>query len=172
MFFYQTDKVDPHHPRISGHKGNVLDIKWNPFNDFCIASASEDTLVCKTHTHTRTDMICNFYNPKIKDKMTCVFWGLNIYQLDSAELSYKDVCLQVKVWEIPFPGLLKNLTVPMKELQGHSRRVSLIEWHPTANNILFSTGYDYQVMPTWIQMMYRVQYCQSLSDDGCTIKPL
>lgn len=55
------------------------------------------------------------------------------------------VCAQVKVWDIPPHGLLKNLTVPWKELQGHSRRVGLIEWHPTANNILFSTAYDYQV---------------------------
>ncbi|MEQ2165178.1 hypothetical protein GOODEAATRI_014270 [Goodea atripinnis] len=54
--------------------------------------------------------------------------------------------LSVKVWEIPPHGVLKNLTVPWKELQGHSRRVGIIEWHPTANNILFSTAYDYQVM--------------------------
>lgn len=40
---------------------------------------------------------------------------------------------------------MKNLTVSWKELQGHRRRVGLIEWHPTASNILFSTGYDYQV---------------------------
>ncbi|KAG7485201.1 coronin-2A isoform X2 [Solea senegalensis] len=93
---HHTGKVDPHHPRVSGHRGNVLDIKWNPFDDCCIASASEDTTV--------------------------------------------------KVWEIPSHGLLKNLTASLKELQGHSRRVSLIEWHPTANNILFSTGYDYQIM--------------------------
>ncbi|KAI5625225.1 coronin-2A isoform X1, partial [Silurus asotus] len=91
-----TGKVDPHHPRISGHRGNVLDIKWNPFNDFCIASCSEDATV--------------------------------------------------KVWDIPKHGVMKNITVPWKELQGHSRRVGLIEWHPTASNILFSTGYDYQVM--------------------------
>ncbi|XP_033986038.1 coronin-2A isoform X1 [Trematomus bernacchii] len=93
---HHTGKVDPHQPRISGHKGNVLDVKWNPFNDYCIASCSEDTTV--------------------------------------------------KVWEIPPHGVLKNLTVPWKELQGHSRRVGLIEWHPTANNILFSTAYDYKVM--------------------------
>uniref|UniRef100_A0A668A1K9 Coronin n=1 Tax=Myripristis murdjan TaxID=586833 RepID=A0A668A1K9_9TELE len=91
-----TGKVDPHHPKVSGHRGNVLDIKWNPFNDYCIASCSEDTTV--------------------------------------------------KVWEIPPHGVFKNLTVPWKELQGHSRRVGLIEWHPTANNVLFSTAYDYQVM--------------------------
>uniref|UniRef100_A0A1A7WUM8 Coronin n=2 Tax=Iconisemion striatum TaxID=60296 RepID=A0A1A7WUM8_9TELE len=96
LSIHHTGKVDPHHPRVSGHKGNVLDVKWNPFNDYCIASCSEDCTV--------------------------------------------------KVWEIPPHGVLKNLTVPWKELQGHSRRVGLIEWHPTANNILFSTAYDYKVM--------------------------
>uniref|UniRef100_A0A8C9EK65 DUF1899 domain-containing protein n=1 Tax=Pavo cristatus TaxID=9049 RepID=A0A8C9EK65_PAVCR len=42
---YQTGKLDPHYPRVCGHKGNVLDIKWNPFNDFVIASCSEDATV-------------------------------------------------------------------------------------------------------------------------------
>ncbi|XP_062287588.1 coronin-2A isoform X2 [Scomber scombrus] len=93
---HHTGKVDPHQPRVSGHRGNVLDIKWNPFNDYCIASCSEDTTV--------------------------------------------------KVWDIPPHGVLKNLTVPWKDLQGHSRRVGLVEWHPTAKNILFSTAYDYKVM--------------------------
>ncbi|XP_034044131.1 coronin-2A isoform X2 [Thalassophryne amazonica] len=96
LSLHHMGKVDAQHPRVSGHRGNVLDIKWNPFNDYCIASCSEDTTV--------------------------------------------------KVWEIPPHGVLKNITVPWKELQGHSRRVGIIEWHPTANNILFSTGYDYKVM--------------------------
>ncbi|XP_036407052.1 coronin-2A-like isoform X2 [Megalops cyprinoides] len=93
---HHTGKVDPHHPRVCGHRGNVLDIKWNPFNDFCIASCSEDTTV--------------------------------------------------KIWDIPKHGVLRDMTVPRKELQGHSRRVGLIEWHPTASNVLFSTAYDYKVM--------------------------
>ncbi|KFP12977.1 Coronin-2A [Egretta garzetta] len=42
---HQTGKLDPHYPKICGHKGNVLDIKWNPFNDFVIASCSEDATV-------------------------------------------------------------------------------------------------------------------------------
>uniref|UniRef100_A0A8B9G1S9 Coronin n=1 Tax=Amazona collaria TaxID=241587 RepID=A0A8B9G1S9_9PSIT len=92
---HQTGKLDPHYPRIWGHRGNVLDIKWNPFNDFVIASCSEDATV--------------------------------------------------KIWEIPKPLLTKTITSPKKELLGHVRRVGLIEWHPTANNILFSSGYDYKV---------------------------
>lgn len=45
LSIYHTGKIDPHHPKVSGHRGNVLDIKWNPFNDFCIASCSEDATV-------------------------------------------------------------------------------------------------------------------------------
>ncbi|CAH2274519.1 coronin-2B isoform X2 [Pelobates cultripes] len=38
------------------------------------------------------------------------------------------------------------MTEAVLELYGHSRRVGLIEWHPTANNILFSAGYDYKIL--------------------------
>ncbi|NXA63587.1 COR2A protein, partial [Mohoua ochrocephala] len=41
----QTGKLDPYYPKVCGHKGNVLDIKWNPFNDFVIASCSEDATI-------------------------------------------------------------------------------------------------------------------------------
>ncbi|XP_029776660.1 coronin-2A isoform X1 [Suricata suricatta] len=92
----QTGKLDPHYPKVCGHKGNVLDIKWNPFNDFEIASCSEDATI--------------------------------------------------KIWDIPTQLLTRNLTVFRKELTGHARRVGLVEWHPTAANILFSSGYDYKVM--------------------------
>lgn len=37
------------------------------------------------------------------------------------------------------------MTEALLELYGHSRRVGLVEWHPTTNNILFSAGYDYKV---------------------------
>ncbi|XP_041841215.1 coronin-2B-like [Melanotaenia boesemani] len=40
-----TGRVDPQHPRVCGHGGRVLDIKWNPFDDYCIASCSEDCTV-------------------------------------------------------------------------------------------------------------------------------
>ncbi|XP_045074464.1 coronin-2B-like, partial [Coregonus clupeaformis] len=41
----QTGRVDPHHPRVCGHSARVLDVKWNPFDDHCIASCSEDCTV-------------------------------------------------------------------------------------------------------------------------------
>ncbi|XP_066895857.1 coronin-2A isoform X3 [Kogia breviceps] len=53
---------------------------------------------------------------------------------------------QIKIWDIPKQLLAKNLTACKKELVGHARRVGLVEWHPTAASILFSSGYDYKVM--------------------------
>ncbi|KAM9494384.1 coronin-2B isoform 2-T2 [Clarias gariepinus] len=41
----QTGRIDPHHPKVCGHQGNVLDIKWNPFHENIIASCSEDSSV-------------------------------------------------------------------------------------------------------------------------------
>ncbi|CAD5214810.1 unnamed protein product [Bursaphelenchus okinawaensis] len=45
-----------------------------------------------------------------------------------------------KVWLIPKGGLVRNLTEPVVELAGHQKRVNTIEWHPVANNILFTAG--------------------------------
>ncbi|NWX18820.1 COR2B protein, partial [Aegotheles bennettii] len=91
----QTGRIEPNYPKVCGHQGNVLDIKWNPFIENIIASCSEDT--------------------------------------------------SVRIWEIPEGGLKRNMTEAVLELYGHSRRVGLVEWHPTTNNILFSAGYDYKV---------------------------
>uniref|UniRef100_A0A3Q2DF14 Coronin n=1 Tax=Cyprinodon variegatus TaxID=28743 RepID=A0A3Q2DF14_CYPVA len=41
----QAGRLDSHYPKVCGHQGNVLDIKWNPFFENIIASCSEDTSV-------------------------------------------------------------------------------------------------------------------------------
>uniref|UniRef100_A0A3Q4BAQ6 Coronin n=1 Tax=Mola mola TaxID=94237 RepID=A0A3Q4BAQ6_MOLML len=92
---HQTGRVDPQQPRVCGHRGRVLDVKWNPFDDHCVASCSEDCTV--------------------------------------------------KIWDIPLCGVQQNLTRARKTLTGHTRRVGLIEWHPTAENLLLSSAYDYKV---------------------------
>uniref|UniRef100_A0A3B3TBM3 Coronin n=1 Tax=Paramormyrops kingsleyae TaxID=1676925 RepID=A0A3B3TBM3_9TELE len=84
----QSGRLDPHYPKVCGHQGNVLDIKWNPFIENIVASCSEDS--------------------------------------------------SVRIWEIPEGGLKRNMTEAVLELYGHSRRVGLIEWHPTTSGILFS----------------------------------
>ena len=51
----------------------------------------------------------------------------------------------IKVWYIPDGGLQSNLTDWLVELSAHKRRVGFVEWHPTAENILASVGFDYLV---------------------------
>ncbi|BFZ04672.1 hypothetical protein BsWGS_07710 [Bradybaena similaris] len=48
----------------------------------------------------------------------------------------------IKVWQIPEDGLKENLTESVVDLMAHQRRVTLLVWHPTAMNVLLSTGSD------------------------------
>ncbi|XP_045029974.1 coronin-2B isoform X7 [Daphnia magna] len=45
----KTGRLDLNVGKVTGHAGPVLDIKWNPFNDNVIASASEDCTVKLWH---------------------------------------------------------------------------------------------------------------------------
>lgn len=47
-------------------------------------------------------------------------------------------------------GLSCNLTDWLMDLHGHKRRVGYIEWHPTAENVLASAGFDYLVRRKFI----------------------
>ena len=83
--------------RVTGHRGPVLDIKWNPFNDNIIASASDDCTI--------------------------------------------------KIWQIPDEGPgRKGIHEPLVTLCEHKRRVGLMEWHPSAENILVSAGFDLSII--------------------------
>ncbi|KAG8233885.1 hypothetical protein J437_LFUL005212 [Ladona fulva] len=42
---YKTGRLEFNAGRVTGHRGPVLDIKWNPFNDNIIASCSDDCTV-------------------------------------------------------------------------------------------------------------------------------
>ncbi|XP_014222602.1 coronin-2B-like isoform X1 [Trichogramma pretiosum] len=44
-----TGRLDFNANRVTGHKGPVLDIKWNPFNDNVIASSSDDCTIKLWH---------------------------------------------------------------------------------------------------------------------------
>ncbi|KAM9548053.1 uncharacterized protein ACWYII_037530 isoform 2-T3 [Salvelinus alpinus] len=48
----------------------------------------------------------------------------------------------VMVWQIPENGLVTGLSEPVVVLEGHSKRVGIITWHPTARNVLLSAGCD------------------------------
>src|SRR5690606_34591352 len=60
--------------------------------------------------------------------------------------SCSDDCT-VKVWQIPDQGLsLRPISEPLITLAEHKRRVSMIEWHPTADGVLFSVSFDHQIL--------------------------
>ncbi|XP_043924337.1 coronin-1C isoform X2 [Protopterus annectens] len=48
----------------------------------------------------------------------------------------------VMVWQIPENGLAHSLTEPAVILEGHSKRVGIVAWHPSARNVLLSAGCD------------------------------
>jgi len=98
-------KIGLDYPKVSGHSAAVLDVQFCPYNDYVVASASEDCTV--------------------------------------------------KVWQLPAGGLPydpkdskknKDLTEPVVTLAGHQRRVGIVEWHPTAENVLLSAGFDYLLL--------------------------
>ena len=42
---HQVGRVPANYPRVTGHRGAVLDLQWNPFDDNVIASSSEDCTI-------------------------------------------------------------------------------------------------------------------------------
>ena len=45
IFAFQIGRIEPNFPKIHGHKGNILDLQFNPFNTNIIASAGEDARI-------------------------------------------------------------------------------------------------------------------------------
>lgn len=51
----------------------------------------------------------------------------------------------LQVWEIPDGGLTLPLREPVVTLEGHTKRVGIVAWHPTAQNVLLSAGAPWEV---------------------------
>ncbi|XP_065173133.1 coronin-6 isoform X2 [Atheta coriaria] len=64
---------------------------------------------------------------------------------DNVIASGSEDCV-VKVWHIPDGGLIKTLAEPIVDLVCHQRRVGLVLWHPTAQNVLLTAGSDNKVV--------------------------
>ena len=53
LFSLQTGRIERDAPKVSGHKAEVLNIKWCPHHDNVVASSSEDcTSKYSFHVHT------------------------------------------------------------------------------------------------------------------------
>uniref|UniRef100_A0A667ZQ31 Coronin n=1 Tax=Myripristis murdjan TaxID=586833 RepID=A0A667ZQ31_9TELE len=46
----------------------------------------------------------------------------------------------VMIWQIPENGLENPLSEPTVVLEGHSKRVGIVSWHPSAHNVLLSAA--------------------------------
>ncbi|NWX35629.1 COR1B protein, partial [Notiomystis cincta] len=118
---HKTGRIDKSYPTVCGHTGPVLDIDWCPHNDHVIASGSEDCTV----------MVRGGPGS----------WGLaGVTPLPSLST------LSSQVWQIPENGLSQPLMEPVVVLEGHSKRVGIVTWHPTARNVLLSAGCDNMVL--------------------------
>lgn len=110
---------------MCGHTGPVLDIDWCPHNDEVIASGSEDCTVMVRHRAVvgpRSQVWLEAAGSRAKQRP----------QLPSTPLP--------QVWQIPENGLTSPLTEPVVVLEGHTKRVGIVTWHPTARNVLLSAG--------------------------------
>lgn len=120
----QTGRIDKAYPTVCGHTGPVLDIDWCPHNDQVIASGSED---------------CN-----VMVRMGLVSAGAPFWSLPRGSLPSSPGVLSLlpllQVWQIPENGLETPLSEPVVVLEGHSKRVGIVSWHPTARNVLLSAG--------------------------------
>ncbi|CAG9126324.1 unnamed protein product [Plutella xylostella] len=138
----KVGRIPADHPLVGGHKGPVLDIAWCPHNDNVIASGSEDCVV----------KVCGqIGRKKVNINLTTSQGGLvrmGVPQEASLGpflfLSGSEDCV-VKVWQIPDGGLSRTLTEPVLDLVYHQRRVGLVLWHPTAQNVLLTAGSDNQI---------------------------
>eukprot|EP01083_Nonionella_stella_P091497 255841_1 len=51
----------------------------------------------------------------------------------------------IAVTVFPEDGLTENINTATTQLFGHSKKISLLKWHPTAPNVIASAAYDHQV---------------------------
>ncbi|EMP37153.1 Coronin-1C [Chelonia mydas] len=153
-------RIDKSYPTVCGHTGPVLDIDWSPHNDQVIASGSEDCTVMSTGVDecvlgsrfivSRLDAINQTpldrslpVDPdpaggRDRYKLRNFSYMNNVAEVSVLRSTYRGVF--TAVWQIPENGLTLSLTEPVVVLEGHSKRVGIVAWHPTARNVLLSAG--------------------------------
>lgn len=69
------------------------------------------------------------------------------------------VCFWSQIWQIPDGGLTSPMTEAGVTLEGHSKRVGILAWHPSALNILLTAGNGVamalQLMNIWCHFLMR-----------------
>lgn len=87
----------------------------------------------------------------------CVYTGISVFLFflkydcfNNFSLNTCDVHSSVpplQVWQIPDHALTRPLSDPVVVLEGHSKRVGIVTWHPTARNILLTAGTGHKHTP-------------------------
>ena len=102
---------------------------------------------CNLHGKVMWSFVCFAYQVGRVDREAPLVVGHKAAVLDIQWCPHDDDLIAsgsedctVKVWQIPDGGLTVNLEEPVADLIAHQRRVGLVVWHPTAQNILLSAG--------------------------------
>lgn len=86
-------RIDFQSCKVIGHAGQILALKFNPFNDHQIASASDDCTI--------------------------------------------------KLWDLPEGGLTSSrAAIQCADLKGHNRKVTMLQWSNSTENVLISSAFD------------------------------
>jgi coronin-1B/1C/6 len=112
-------------PLISGHKAAVLDLEFSPFNPYILATASEDCMVkiwVLPEGGVKVFLLFFFSFCFLSDNFFFFFFFFTQQQAEIKEES--------------------------QLLKGHKRKVGTVAWHPTANNVLATSGADF-VIKVW-----------------------
>jgi len=122
-------KVDPKMPLVNGHKGPVLDIDFNPFNDSLIASVSEDC----------TGKIWGIPEGGLKETLTEPLQVLNGHRRKVGTVLHNPIAnnilatsstdLSVKIWDIERGTA--NLSVDGQ----HTDIIQSVDWSPNGSTI-------------------------------------
>ncbi|KAI4814309.1 hypothetical protein KUCAC02_003509 [Chaenocephalus aceratus] len=134
----KSGRVDKNYPLVNGHSGPVLDIDWCPHDDNILASCSEDTTAMHTDRQLQLSSFDSVATVEQKGHNGDVILLSSLIRIIvSSAKAHKS-----SVWQIPDHSLTRPLSDPVVVLEGHSKRVGIITWHPTARNILLTAGSD------------------------------
>jgi len=127
-----SGKVDPKLPLITGHKGEVLDIDFNPFNEQLIASVSEDC----------TGKIWGIPEGGLKESLTEPLQTLSGHRRKVGSVLFNPVAnnilatsstdFSVKIWDI------QKGTAPVTIDAKHSDIIQSLDWN--GNGSLLATS--------------------------------
>jgi coronin-1B/1C/6 len=125
--FTKSGKVDPKTPMVSGHKGAVMDLDFNPFNENLIASCSEDG----------TAKVWNIPEEGLKDNMTEAVQVLIGHKRKVGTIAFNPVAnnilvtsaadFMVKVWDIQKGQAAFTLE------NEHTDLISSVQWAPNGS---------------------------------------